>query len=238
MHTLISLLYIDIDDTIRNSHVLNKLQLLKSTFGEPPYPVPGMPELYTSLSRSLKAPLFVYISGSPFQLYPFLQGFLGSTFPASKGPIFLRNFTASSAASLMNMAKTGNIKEHKLAMIDRIHGMYPEKQFLAIGDSGELDPETYGESCVPRVSPPGYLYSGTDTALGSLDLDIDSTTQKAGLSFTAYGSVGSTVRRTPKIGLQRRSKAFPRVNGGCFQTPRFSVFSLLLMWLEAPVDAH
>ncbi|KAJ7228400.1 hypothetical protein GGX14DRAFT_612676 [Mycena pura] len=31
-------------------------------------------------------------------------------------------------------------------MIDRIHGMYPNKKFLAVGDSTQQDPETYGEA--------------------------------------------------------------------------------------------
>jgi len=43
--------------------------------------------------------------------------------------------------------------DYKLAMIDLAHGMYPSKKFLAVGDSTQKDPETYGEASV-IVFPP------------------------------------------------------------------------------------
>lgn len=132
MRSLISLPYTDIDDTIKDSHVLKKLQLLKSTFTEPPHPVPGMSELYTSLyaslSTSLASTLFIYVSASPFQLYPYLHQFISPRFPA--GPIFLRNLKTSSLKSLRNFVKGSTAQEHKLRMVRRIHEMYPDKRFL------------------------------------------------------------------------------------------------------------
>lgn len=36
--------------------------------------------------------------------------------------------------------------DYKVGQINSIHGMYPQKSFLAIGDSTEKDPEVYGLS--------------------------------------------------------------------------------------------
>lgn len=146
---LISYPYTDIDDTIKISHVRNKGWLLKTTFAERAQPVPGMPELYAhlagALAKSYTPPLFVYVSGSPFQLFPFLHGYIDSSFPKSRGPILLRELTRD-VEDLIHFIEPGEVKEYKLDMIDRIYKMYPKKKFLAIGDSGEFDPETYGEA--------------------------------------------------------------------------------------------
>ncbi|KAJ7594271.1 hypothetical protein C8J56DRAFT_432403 [Mycena floridula] len=134
----------DIDDTVKISNVLNKLKLLEATFLDSPTPVAGMPDLYASLETSLKSPQFIYVSGSPFQLYPFLHDFIGASFP--KGPILLRNLTITDLSSLLSFTSSDGVFEYKSAMIDRIKGIYPAKKFLVIGDSTEKDPETYGEA--------------------------------------------------------------------------------------------
>lgn len=105
-----------------------------------------MPELYASLVKSLDSPQFIYVSGSPFQLYPFLNDFIDTAFSASKGPILLQNLTLVDIQGLLNFAGSNGVQEYKLSMIDRIHGMYPNKRFLAVGDSTQKDPETYGEA--------------------------------------------------------------------------------------------
>lgn len=136
----------DIDDTVKVSNVLDKLALAKSTFLDDPVAVTGMPELYASLAKSLKSPQFIYVSGSPFQLYPFLNNFIDTAYSASKGPILLQNLTLVDIQGLLDFAKSDGILEYKVSMIDRIHGMYPNKNFLAVGDSTQQDPETYAEA--------------------------------------------------------------------------------------------
>ncbi|KAF8893022.1 hypothetical protein BD779DRAFT_1609996 [Infundibulicybe gibba] len=121
----------DIDDTVKISHVLNKTELFKSTFLDDPKPVPGMPQLYASLAKSLDQPQFLYISGSPFQLYPFLNEFIGTTFSASRGPLFFKNFTFTNVSGFIDFAKSDGILEYKAG-------------FLMVGDSTQKDPETYG----------------------------------------------------------------------------------------------
>ncbi|KAG7093256.1 hypothetical protein E1B28_006939 [Marasmius oreades] len=133
----------DIDDTIKVSNVLDKLKLVESTLLDDPTPVAGMPELYNSLAISMNQPQFIYISGSPFQLYPFLRDFVDTTYP--QGPLFLRNFTLTDLGLLMEwFSEDPSAKlEYKLTQIARVNAMYPQKSFLSIGDSTEEDPEIY-----------------------------------------------------------------------------------------------
>ncbi|KAG7095800.1 hypothetical protein E1B28_006500 [Marasmius oreades] len=133
----------DIDDTIKVSNVLDKLKLAKSTLLDDPTPVAGMPELYKSLATSMNQPQFIYISGSPFQLYPFLRDFVDTTYP--QGPLFLRNLTITDLGLLLDsFSEDASTKlEYKLSQIARVNVMYPKKSFLSIGDSTEKDPEIY-----------------------------------------------------------------------------------------------
>jgi len=136
----------DIDDTVKVSHSLDKLLLAKATLIDTPVPVTGMPDVYKSLASSLNSPQFIYVSASPFQLYPFLRDFIDTTYAASSGPIMLNNLTTTNLTSITDFAQSDGIFEYKSAMIDRIQGMYPGKKFLTVGDSTQKDPETYGEA--------------------------------------------------------------------------------------------
>ncbi|KAF8647337.1 hypothetical protein AX16_006799 [Volvariella volvacea WC 439] len=136
----------DVDDTIKISNVLDKLALAKSTLLEAPKFVPGMPDLYSSLSRSLNDPQFIYISGSPFQLYPLLRDFIGTNFPQARGPLLLQNLTLINPQTLLDFAGGDGVETYKISMIDRVKGMYPNKRFLTIGDSTQRDPEIYAEA--------------------------------------------------------------------------------------------
>ncbi|KAJ7241914.1 hypothetical protein B0H12DRAFT_1313142 [Mycena haematopus] len=136
----------DIDDTVKVSHSLDKLLLAKATLIDTPVPVTGMPAVYSSLAKSLQSPQFIYVSASPFQLYPFLRDFIDTTYSASSGPIMLNNLTTTSLSAIVDFAQDNGIEDYKSAMIDRIQGMYPGKKFLTVGDSTQKDPETYGEA--------------------------------------------------------------------------------------------
>ncbi|KIM41602.1 hypothetical protein M413DRAFT_19017 [Hebeloma cylindrosporum] len=136
----------DIDDTIKISNVLDTVALIKSTLLEAPKPVAGMPELYGKLAQSLNQPQFVYVTGSPFQLYPFLNDFIDTTYSASKGPIFAQNLTIVDPVEAIKFVSNGNTEGFKNAQIDRLRVMYLNKKWLAIGDSTQKDPEVYGAS--------------------------------------------------------------------------------------------
>jgi len=117
--------------------------------------VNGMPDLYSSLASSLSDPQFIYISGSPYQLYPLLSSFIASSFPTeAQGPIFLKNLTLTDIGSIVDFIGGGEATlNYKVEQIDRIQAMYPNKKFLAIGDSTEEDPEIYAEAYVCSAKP-------------------------------------------------------------------------------------
>ncbi|KIY49745.1 hypothetical protein FISHEDRAFT_40674, partial [Fistulina hepatica ATCC 64428] len=135
-----------IDDTVKVTDVLNTLEMLERTFLEDYIPVPGMPALYASLAESLSDPQFIYITGSPFQLFPFLKPFIETAYNASNGPVYTQNLTILDFEGIIEqLTDDDSIYEYKLTAIDNIHGMYPQKTFLTVGDSTQKDPETYAE---------------------------------------------------------------------------------------------
>lgn len=143
----------DIDDTVKISNVLSPLKVAKATLIDPPTAVKGMPELYASLAKSLHSPLFVYLSGSPFQLYPFLRDFIHSLFFASRGPIVLQKLRPGDFSWLKSDASA--IQAYKVKTFDEVLRMYPKKQFMLVGDSGQKDPEAYGQ--IYRAHPDNVL---------------------------------------------------------------------------------
>ena len=126
------------------TNVLDRAKALEATFLDEPEPVPGMPDAFAALKSSLQNPQFIYVSGSPSQLYPLLRSFIGTTYPP--GPILLRNITFTDISKLSSLSSPDDLLAYKLAMIGRIHDWYPQKRFIAIGDSTQEDPETYGEA--------------------------------------------------------------------------------------------
>ena len=108
-----------------------------------------MPDLYASLAQTLDDPNFFYITGSPYQLFPFLRDFVATSFPETRGPIFAKNLTLSDIGDIVGfLFEDDNTFNFKLGEIDRVHGMFPNKKFLTVGDSTEQDPEIYGAAYV------------------------------------------------------------------------------------------
>ncbi|MCS7466081.1 App1 family protein [Stieleria sp. ICT_E10.1] len=129
----------DIDDTIKHSRVTDKSELLQNTFTRAFRAVEGMPELYADLADVDVA--FHYVSGSPWQLYQPLESFFADQgFP--KGTYHLKHFrlTDSSGLGLLSSQRAT-----KLAAIEPLLGSFPERRFILLGDSGEHDPEIYGQ---------------------------------------------------------------------------------------------
>ena len=136
----------DIDDTILHTGVTSflKLKLVFNTFfrnAASRSPLEGASEFYHLLHRGNSGddanPLF-YVSHSPWNLYRYLEYFLReNTFP--KGPILLRNFPKPFSK------REGEEKPQKQKEIINILNMYPENQFILIGDSGESDADIYIE---------------------------------------------------------------------------------------------
>ncbi|MBL8826628.1 MAG: App1 family protein [Planctomycetaceae bacterium] len=129
----------DIDDTIKISEVLDRQKLLENTFLKPFRATPGMVEAYRRYAERGLA--FHYVSASPWQLFPELHSFAGTVgYPA--GSWHLKPFRTLDRSALNLLADP---VEYKLATIEPLLKSWPERRFILIGDTGEKDPEVYGE---------------------------------------------------------------------------------------------
>ena len=136
----------DIDDTIKVTEVPgDKDIVLKNTFCHDFVAVSGMSEKY----RGLPDTAFHYVSGGPWQLYPPLSEFLSAQgFPAGTFHLnyFPKNFLSEDTRSLLKdtiCGSLGRTYDHKVEQITRLMQRFPEREFILVGDSGELDVEVY-----------------------------------------------------------------------------------------------
>jgi len=129
----------DIDDTIKFSDVLDKRELIRNTFIRKFKPIDGMADVYRHWET--KGAAFHYVSGSPWQLYEPLAEFAkNEKFP--DGSFHLRKFRLKDRSALTFLDSP---EEYKIAKIEPILKAFPERRFILVGDSGERDPEAYGE---------------------------------------------------------------------------------------------
>ncbi|ORZ20408.1 hypothetical protein BCR42DRAFT_408699 [Absidia repens] len=109
--------------------------ILQNTFFRKAKQVSGMSKVYQSWYSEGVA--IHYVSNSPWQVYPALQEFLqDNQFP--QGSIHLRLVSTQS----LILGKPG---KHKLDTITSILEDFPQRKFILIGDSGEIDPEIYAK---------------------------------------------------------------------------------------------
>jgi hypothetical protein len=129
----------DIDDTIKISVVTDHSKLMDNTFFKDFREVAGMPALFQTLDAHDVSIHFV--SSSPWQLYTPLQQFTRNAgFPA--GTMSLKSLRFRDE-TFFNLFKKGT--ETKPKQIEAILQRYPGRRFILIGDSGEQDPEVYGD---------------------------------------------------------------------------------------------
>jgi Uncharacterized conserved protein (DUF2183) len=129
----------DIDDTIKQTQVRQRREMLLNTFAREFAAVPGMAAWYQRMAQAEPGVAFHYLSGSPLQLLPPLGEFLRREgFP--DGSVHLRAFSFNPAALLDADATS----RHKHAEIMQLLADHPRRRFVLIGDSGERDPEVYG----------------------------------------------------------------------------------------------
>ena len=130
----------DIDDTIKISEVRNRDALLKNTFCRPFKAVPGMSGVYRKWA-SLPGVQFHYVTASPWQLYLPLSEFTRSkNFPA--GTFHMKQFRAKDG-SVLNLFSSPELYKH--GVIEPLLKQFPRRHFALVGDSGERDPEVYGD---------------------------------------------------------------------------------------------
>ena len=136
----------DIDDTIKVTEVpADKNVVLKNTFCRDFVSVKQMIERYKALENTT----FHYVSGGPWQLYQPLSEFLASEgFPAGTFHLnyFPKNFLAEDTRSLLIDSIAGSLGrtyDHKVEQITRLMERLPGRDFILVGDSGEVDVEVY-----------------------------------------------------------------------------------------------
>ncbi len=129
----------DIDDTIKLSNVLDKQALMENTFLREFQAIPGMAALYQKWED--QGAVFHYLTGSPWQLYPALHEFIiDHDFP--RGSFTMRHFRLKDGSLL---GFIGSSYDYKVSSIETLIQHYPQRDFILVGDSGEKDPEVYGE---------------------------------------------------------------------------------------------
>jgi len=134
----------DMDDTVVQTDVTRWLRVLSTVLFGNAYtrlPFGGVSAFYRALQRGTQGvsnPLF-YVSSSPWNLYDLLLAFLKiEKIPV--GPLLLRDWRGGGGEFFPaehNAFKRGEVR--------RILETFPELPFILIGDSGEEDPEIYGE---------------------------------------------------------------------------------------------
>jgi phosphatidate phosphatase APP1 len=136
----------DIDDTIKVTEVpADKDVVLKNTFCRPFVALSDMIERYRALGNAA----FHYVSGGPWQLYESLSEFLANAgFPRGTFHLnyFPKNFLSADTRALLIDSICGSLSrtyDHKVEQITRLMERFPEREFILVGDSGELDVEVY-----------------------------------------------------------------------------------------------
>ncbi|ORX61330.1 hypothetical protein DM01DRAFT_1331940 [Hesseltinella vesiculosa] len=125
----------DIDDTIKHTQIMHGARtVLANTFFNSSSPIHGMAEAY--MNWYTQGASFHYVSNSPFQLLPFLQEFLNTHhFPPGSMHLRLDGSLLSRLIEIPGRAKRDAILS---IMTD-----FPHRQFILVGDSGEIDLEIY-----------------------------------------------------------------------------------------------
>ncbi|KAI9292393.1 hypothetical protein K502DRAFT_343965 [Neoconidiobolus thromboides FSU 785] len=126
----------DIDDTIKDSGVyLGKKVVLSNTFLYDCKDVTGMSDVYKYWW--IQGAAFHYVSNSPWQLLPMLEDFFRKhSFPS--GSAHLKLFDIRSHKSFFYEPQGS-----KKASILQLFQDFPNRKFILIGDSGEMDLELY-----------------------------------------------------------------------------------------------
>lgn len=129
----------DIDDTIKESAVATRRELLANTFLRPFRAVSGMADWYRRWATA--GATLHYVSSSPWQLYPPLAEWLNAAgFPL--GSMHLRRLRLR---ELRNREALAGSEEQKRAEIDTLLNAFPNRRFIFVGDAGERDPELYAD---------------------------------------------------------------------------------------------
>jgi hypothetical protein len=142
----------DIDDTVKITEVRDREALLRNTFLAPFQAVPGMAGVYRRWIDRAAGDHLHFVSSSPWQLYPALRAMLDQAgFPAATFTLKRVRLKDRSVRALF-----ADPRETKPEAIQALLDAYPGRRAILVGDSGELDPEIYGE--IARRHPQRVAY--------------------------------------------------------------------------------
>jgi phosphatidate phosphatase APP1 len=131
----------DIDDTLLHSHIRNsvrKFRTLMFTTMENRKAVRDMHDLIKRLDALGATPF--YLSNSEQNLYPLIYRFLTyNDFPP--GPLFLKQWRTMRGFFIRHKRATRNA--HKLATLENIMAIFPEKKYILVGDNTQQDIPIY-----------------------------------------------------------------------------------------------
>jgi phosphatidate phosphatase APP1 len=134
----------DIDDTVVETGVANRLVMLWRLFARGPnarLPVPGFADLYRALNRGPdgadRNPV-VFVSRAPWTIYETLDAFFRLQRMPRDAVLFLREWGVR-----WHHPFARHDPEHKSRLIRRLLAVTPNLPVVLVGDSGQEDAETY-----------------------------------------------------------------------------------------------
>lgn len=141
----------DVDDTIKVTNVVNKQEMLRNTFLRDFEAVPGMAQVYQNWCSSSSSttphhgdPAHVhlhFLSASLYQLYEELEHFRETSgFPMAT---YSLKIVRPKKAKEMIRVLLEDAMDYKRRVLQSIFEMYPRRQFVLVGDTGEKDPQVY-----------------------------------------------------------------------------------------------
>ncbi|KAG0296748.1 hypothetical protein BGZ96_008608 [Linnemannia gamsii] len=130
----------DIDDTIKETNIVAGARIiLRNTFLEEMAVVPGMADVYKNWWKQGAA--IHYVSNSPWQLIPSLLDFFHThKFPPGSAHLRLHDSVLKTYFMTPGENKRKSIRE---ILMD-----FPDRKFILVGDSGEIDMEIYTEMAI------------------------------------------------------------------------------------------
>jgi phosphatidate phosphatase APP1 len=130
----------DIDDTIKDTAVGDRRELLANTFLREFRSIEGMADVYQDWAAD--GANFHYVSSSPWQLFSSLQQ-LHAAHGFPEGTMHLRNFRLRDQLLKRVILR----RKGKATAIRMLMESMPGRDFVLIGDSGEKDPKIYRKIC-------------------------------------------------------------------------------------------
>jgi phosphatidate phosphatase APP1 len=129
----------DVDDTLIESNATNLMErivtMMKHTARSRPV-FEGAKELYDELTGEKKNPLW-FVSGSSYNLHDLLIE-LAEYNELPKAPFMLRDLGLDDTQWVKR-----DTHKYKMMQLEHLLDMYPDLNFILIGDSGQQDPEIY-----------------------------------------------------------------------------------------------